>query len=412
MDDQTGPASAGPAPNATDPPPWVSAAIRQAIIWTIGGVLLTLAALWFLGQVRELVRYVVIATLLWIALEPAVIWLHEKRGWRRGSATGLLLFALFVALLLFAVGLASVLAREANQVIADLPRYVDKLNRFTRDAFDTTVISASQRAEAANAAENIRTYLTEHMDDVIGGAASVLGGIFTLFTIGLFTFYLTANGPRVRHALLSRVPPAKQERARFAWETAIRQVGGYLYSRLLLAAINAFFMFVTLLIVGSPFALPLSVLQGLVAEFIPIVGTYIAGVIPLIVVLAEVGPVAALIVLIEIVVYQQIENYFLSPKISSKTMELNAGIAFGAALAGGSVGGLIGAFFALPIAATIQAFISEYSRRYEVTDSELAKVEEPPPGPPKQEKKRLRERIRRRKEGEPAPGAFGGGEGT
>ena len=391
------------------PPPWVSNAIRQGIMWAIGGVLLTLAGLWFLGQVRELVRYLVIATLLWIALEPAVVWLHEKRGWRRGSATGVLLLAVFLAVVLFAVGLASVLAREANNVIQDLPRYVDKLNDFTRDAFNTTVISSAPRAEAAAAAETIRESLTEHRDDVLGGAASVLGGIFTLFTIGLFTFYLTANGPKVRRALLSRLPPAKQERARFAWETAIRQVGGYLYSRLLLAAINAFFMFVTLLIVGSPFALPLSVFQGLVAEFIPIVGTYIAGAIPLIVVLAEVGPVAALIVLIEIVVYQQIENYFLSPKISAKTMELNAGIAFGAALAGGSVGGLIGAFFALPIAATIQAFISEYSRRYEVEDSELTRVEEPPAEPPKEERKGLLRRFRRKKDDEPPPGAFGDG---
>jgi len=371
-------------------------------MWSIGAILLTLAALWFLGQVRELVRYLVIAALLWLALEPAVIWLHEKRGWRRGSATGLLLLAVFLAVVLFAVGLASILAREANSVIKDLPHYIDKLNAFTRDNFHSTVISADQRAEATHAAENIRAYLTEHMDDVIGGAASVLGGIFTLFTIGLFTFYLTANGPKVRRALLSRLPPEKQERARFAWETAIRQVGGYLYSRLLLAAINAFFMFVTLLLVGSPFAFPLAVFQGLVAEFIPIVGTYIAGAIPLVVVLAEVGPVAALIVLIEIVVYQQIENYYLSPKISAKTMELNAGIAFAAALAGGSVGGFIGAFFALPIAATIQAFITEYSRKYEVEDSDLTRIEEPPPEPAKPEKKGLRERFRRKKQDAPA----------
>ena len=384
-------------------PAWVSTAIREGITWAIAAILLTLAALWFLGQVRELVRYLVIATLLWIALEPAVIWLHEKRGWRRGSATGVLLLAVFLTVVVFAIGLAAVLAREANQVIRDLPQYVDKLNTFTRDAFNTTVISAAQRQEAAHAAENIRAYLTEHMDDVIGGAASVLGGIFTLFTIGLFTFYLTANGPKVRRTLLSRLSPEKQRRAGFAWETAIRQVGGYLYSRLLLAAINAFFMLVTLLIVGSPFPLPLAIFQGIVAEFIPIVGTYIAGAIPLVIVLAEVGPVAAVIVLIEIVVYQQIENYFLSPKISAKTMELNAGIAFAAALAGGSVGGLIGAFFALPIAATIQAFLSEYSTKYELEDSELTRVDEPEPDPAKKERKGLRERMRSRRGDATAP---------
>ena len=407
MDDEPVRAPTTPAPSTLgpdDPPAWVSNAIKQGITWAIAGVLLTLAALWFLGQETTLVRYLITAALLALALEPAVIWAHDKRGWRRGSATGVLLAIVFLLVVLFAVVLASILAKEANQVVDHLPDYVDSLNEFTRDHFDTTVISAQQRSDAVHAAENIRAYVANHMSDVLGGAISVLGAVFEVFTIGLFTFYFTANGPKVRRALLSRLPPEKQERALFAWETAIRQVGGYLYSRLLLAAINGFFMFVTLLIVGSPFALPLAVFEGIVAEFIPIVGTYIAGAVPVVIVLAEVGPTAALIVLIEIVVYQQIENYFLSPKISAETMELNAGIAFAAAFAGGAVGGFIGAFFALPIAATIQAFLSEYSNKYEVVESDLTRVDAPPPEPPKEEKKGLRERFRRKPD-EPAAGA-------
>lgn len=73
----------------------------------------------------------------------------------------------------------------------------------------------------------------------------------------------------------------------------------------------------------------------------------------------------------EILVYQQVENYFLSPRISQNTMSLNAGVAFAAAMAGGAIGGFIGAFFGLPIAAVVQAFLSTYSRRYEVVDSDL-----------------------------------------
>jgi predicted PurR-regulated permease PerM len=408
MDDEPGRApSAATQPPSTpgpnDPPPWVSTAIKQGITWSIGAILLTLAALWFLGAETELLRYLVIAELLALALEPAVISLHEKRGWRRGSATGLLLLGVLLAVVIFAVLVGSVLAREANHVIDDLPQYIDKLNNFTQDSFDTTVVSAEQRAEAANASENIREYIGQHTDDILGGAVSLIGGLFTLFTVGLFTFYLTAQGPQVRRALLSRLPPQKQQRALFAWETAIRKVGGYLYTNLLLAAINGSLMFVTLLLVGAPFALPLAIFEGLVAEFIPIVGTYVAGTVPVIVVLAEVGPTAALIVLAEILVYQQIENYILSPRISGKQLELNAGIAFAAAIAGGAVGGFVGAFFALPIAATIQAFMAEYSQTYQVEDSDLTRVDEPPPEPPKEEKKGLRERLRRRKDDASAP---------
>ena len=375
--------------------------IRQGIRYAIFAVLITLAVLWFLGTQRNLIGYLVLAELLALALEPGVIWLHEKRGWRRGSATGLLVVGVFLFVVLLAVGLAAVLAREANQVVDQLPTYVDQLNAFTRDRFDFSLFSASQRAAAADATTHLNQFLKDHQEDILGGIASGLSAIFTVFTVALFTFYLTAQGPQVRRALLSRVPPEKQERILFAWETAIKKMGGYLYSRLLLAAINGSLMFVTLRILGVPYALPLAVLSALIAEFIPIVGTYLGGALPLVVALAETGSTATIVVLVEIVVYQQVENYFLSPRISAKTIELNPGVAFGAALAGGAVGGFVGAFFALPIAATIQTFLATYSRSYEVTESALVRVDTPAPEPSTTRGRRSWRRSKRDAEGPP-----------
>jgi predicted PurR-regulated permease PerM len=201
----------------------------------------------------------------------------------------------------------------------------------------------------------------------------------------MFTFYLTANGDKVRRALLSRMPPDRQARVLWTWEEAIKKTGGYLYSRGVLAAINGGLMYITLLIVGTPYAGILAVFEGIVAEFIPIVGTYIAGAVPVVITLAAVGFGPALVVLAEILIYQQVENYFLSPRISAKTMELNAGVAFGAAMAGGAVGGFIGAFFGLPIAAVIQSYLSTYPKRYEVIDTPLTHQDEPPPPKPPKE---------------------------
>jgi predicted PurR-regulated permease PerM len=133
-----------------------------------------------------------------------------------------------------------------------------------------------------------------------------------------------------------------------------------------------------------------------VAEFIPLVGTYVAAVVPVTVTLAEVGVVGALIVLGELVVYQAVENYWLSPRVSQKTMQLNAGIAFGAAMAGGAVGGFVGAFFALPVAAVVQSFVATYSRRYEVTESALTRM--PESGRPKGIALLRRRRANRRAE--------------
>lgn len=105
-------------------------------------------------------------------------------------------------MVLLGIGLAAVLAREANQVVDQLPSYIDKLNAFTRDHFDLTVFSASQRAAAADAGTHLNEFLKDHQDDILGGVASGVSAIFTLFTIGLFRFYLTAQGPQVRRALL------------------------------------------------------------------------------------------------------------------------------------------------------------------------------------------------------------------
>jgi predicted PurR-regulated permease PerM len=384
----------GTAPQGTadGPPPSAQDTVRQGVRYAIFAVLLTLATFWFLGKESNLVGYLILAELLALALEPGVIWLHEKHGWRRGSATGLLLVGVFVALVLLLVGMVAVLARETTQVVNQLPLYLDKLNAFTQEHFNTRVFSASQRASAADASSHILDFLKQHQSDILGGLVSGLSAIFTLFTVGLFTFYLTAQGPQVRKALCSRMRPERQKRALFAWETAIKRMGGYLYSRLLLAAINGFFMFVTLKILGVPFALPLALISGLIAEFIPIVGTYIGGALPVIVALAEQGPTAGIVVLVECVVYQQIENYWFSPKISAKTIDLNPGIAFGAAMAGGAVGGFVGAFFALPIAATIQTFMATYSKGYAVTDSAMTHVDAPAPPAPKESKKGWRHR--------------------
>ncbi|MDH4117690.1 MAG: AI-2E family transporter, partial [Acidimicrobiia bacterium] len=131
--------------------------------------------------------------------------------------------------------------------------------------------------------------------------------------------------------------------------------------------------------------LALALFGSFVSVFIPVIGTYIGGAIPILLTLAIGGLTGALIVLGYVLVYQQIENYWLSPKLSAKTMTLNGGVAFGAALAGGAIAGPMGAFTALPVAALITSFMSNYVASHEV-------VYESPPPPPTSGKSRRRRR--------------------
>jgi predicted PurR-regulated permease PerM len=195
-----------------------------------------------------------------------------------------------------------------------------------------------------------------------------VGFVFNMVTIATFTFYFAADFPRLLRAFLSWFSPARQQRLGWTIDQSITQVGGYLYSRLLLTAINGVGFFGVMVAVGVPvgLAIPLAIFGGFVSEFIPGIGTYIGGAIPIALTLAIQGLVPALIVLGYVLVYQQVENYWLSPRISAKTMELNAGLAFGSALAGGALFGPMGAFMALPVAALISSFIKNYRHGHEV----------------------------------------------
>jgi predicted PurR-regulated permease PerM len=149
--------------------------------------------------------------------------------------------------------------------------------------------------------------------------------------------------------------------------------------------------FVVLTALGIPFAVPLAVWMGLVSQFIPTVGTYIAMALPLLVSVVE-SPVKALVLLLFFTAYQQIENYLLSPRITAKTMELHAAVAFGCAIAGASIAGLIGAFIALPVAAIVQALVSSALERHDVIDADLTREIDP-----EQARQALDERRKRSK---------------
>ena len=125
---------------------------------------------------------------------------------------------------------------------------------------------------------------------------------------------------------------------------------------------------ITMALVGVPasMAAPLAVFGGFVSVFIPVIGTYLGAAVPILVTLAVEGLGAALILLVYVLVYQALENAWLSPRVSAETMNLSGATAFGAALAGGAIAGPMGAFLALPTAALVTSFITNYATTYEV----------------------------------------------
>jgi len=353
--------------------PWSRRFLRNAALWLmlaiIGGIVFAGIADSLLHRLAPFIQIIIISLFLSFAIEPAVSYL-AGRGWRRGLATGLV----FVLVLIMIAGLIALLVPAivtgTKQFLTALPDLVHNLGRYLRPL--------GVHLDKAHVEDQIRTYgskLLAGAGSLLGGvlhvATTIVGGLFQAVTIALFTFYMVARGPQMRRAVLSRFNPERQRQILFVWERAIEQTGGYFYSRLLLAVVNGLLMYAVLRWRGVPFAAPLALFEGFAAEFIPIVGTYIAGAVPALVALLY-DPVDALIVVIWILLYQQIENYLLSPRLTARTMDLSAPIALAAALIGGTLGGILFAFLALPVAGVIQAAARAYGRYYEVVQDGAA----------------------------------------
>ena len=379
----TGPAAERATEPATEPaaerddrrvPRWIPKAIA---IW-YGAAFVAFAVFLLIRQLRDLILWLIFALFLSFAIEPGANAL-VRRGWRRGTATALILFGSLLALATMVALMVPLIVAQVQSLVELAPEWLARANVYTERWFSISITG-----------QNVLEFLRNAKADLAGAATRVasvgaflLGLLFQMLTIALFTFYLVADGPRFRRSICSVLPPRRQLEVLQTWEVAIDKTGGYLYSRLLLAVVNAVISFIALVLLGVPFALPLALWQGFVSQFIPVIGTYIAAAVPLLVALLS-DPWSALFFLIFVVVYQQIENYVLSPRITARTMQLHPAIAFGAALAGGSIGGLLGAFMALPIAAVIQATASSYVRRHDVLETELTReaVREEPTAPP------------------------------
>lgn len=347
-------------------PPWIPRLLLVVVLVFFTAY----AAFTIFRRLQNLVLWLVAALFLSFALEPAVNWLVRK-GWRRGVATGLLLFGLVLIGMIMIAAMVPLVIDQVQELIARVPEWLREASVYTERWFDIDLTDPQILDDIASAELSVDRIAT----NVASVGAFILSLLFQVLTIGLFTFYLVADGPRFRRAVCSLLPPRRQREVLTAWDVAIDKTGGYLYSRLLLAGVNAGVTFVALQLLGVPFAIPLALWQGFVSQFIPVVGTYIAAAIPLLVALLE-DPWSALFFLIFVLVYQQIENYLLSPRITARTMQLHPAVAFGAALAGGAMSGLVGAFMALPAAAVIQATVSTYLTRHEVIDSDLTRREE------------------------------------
>ncbi|MEX0985261.1 MAG: AI-2E family transporter [Actinomycetota bacterium] len=394
-----------PETDDTQMPAWVPDVVRSAgwrlVLAVIVGGLGLMGSLYILDKTSDLLVMVLTALFLSFALEPAVNWLAAK-GMRRGFGTGLVFLVGLAAFVLILALLIPAIVSGFRQLLDNAPELVEKLAKWLR-ALGIEISQEELLAELRTSASGVISQATNLLGGIFSVTSGILGGLFRWSAIALFTFYLVAEGPKVRRTVCAAFPPRSQERVLFIWNEAVDQTGGYFYSRLLLALINGAGMFVVLLVFDVPFAAPLALFEGVVAAFVPIIGTYIGGAIPILFAFLT-GGSAGIAATAYIVIYQQIENLLLSPRLTARTMSLHPAVAFAAALVGAAMGGILFAFLALPAAGVAQAAMKAWGRRYAVVHDELTR-EDHPTGPGMLERVRKGMKDRREPdEQDPAPG--------
>ncbi|MEU3374251.1 AI-2E family transporter [Streptomyces sp. NPDC006660] len=320
---------------------------------------------WAFHQLIGLLINILIAFFVALAMEPAVGRM-AARGMRRGLATFLVFFALLIATAGFVVLLGSMLAGQIVDMVEQFPKYLDSVINWVNHSFHTKLSRVEVRDSLLHS-DWLKKYVQNSATGVLDVSATVLGGLFRLLTIFLFAFYFAADGPRLRRAVCSVLPPSRQTEVLRAWEIAVDKTGGYLYSRSLMALISGVAHYVLLQILGVPYAPALAVWVGLVSQFIPTIGTYLAGALPMLLAFT-VDPWYAVWVLGFVVIYQQFENYMLQPKLTARSVDIHPAVAFGSVIAGTALMGAVGALIAIPAVATLQAFLGAYVKRYDVTD--------------------------------------------
>lgn len=357
-------------------PPWLFRAILTGAA-ALGG-LYVLG--WLIEELKTLIVILLVSFFLSFALEPAVNRM-ERVGIRRGVGTGIMFLALLAAVGLFLWAIGTVLADQIGEFADDAPDYINDIEGWVEDTFDIEIDAQGllDEFQEGGAVANLATRLA---DNLINLGATVLQVLFQILTIVLFTFYLVAEGPKLRRNICSLLSPEHQRQVLSIWNLAIDKTGGYIYSRLILAAISFLVHWLVFWLVDAPFPMPMAMWVGLISQFVPVIGTYIAGALPVLIGLLD-KPSTGLAILIAIVVYQQVENYLLQPKVTAHTMEIHVTVAFGSVIVGGLLLGAVGAVLALPAAATVQAFLSSYLGRHEVVqeleDAEAAQHPERDP---------------------------------
>jgi predicted PurR-regulated permease PerM len=326
------------------------------IVLIVVGVVISLYVLYLL---RKPIGWLFVAIFLAVALSGPVNWLSRRM--RRGFAIAIVYLALLLIPLMLAALIVPPFVREANHLADNAPKYardvtkwVEK-NKTLRKLNDDYDITDKLQKEAGK------------LPGKLGGAAGTLkdvgvgivNSVFALVTILILTAFLLGSGRTWVNAFLEMQRPDRRDRLRRTLDRMAAAVGNYVAGALAQAAIAGILTYFVLLILGVPFRAPLAVMITFL-DLIPLVGATIGAFIVGIVTIFVDFPTTTIIWVVWAIVYQQVENSLIQPRIQQRAVQVHPFVVLVAVLFGSTLLGIIGALVAIPVAASVQIIIREW----------------------------------------------------
>jgi predicted PurR-regulated permease PerM len=354
----------------------------RAIVRIVGVVLTCFIALYLIYLLRKPLSWIVIGGFIAIALSAPVTIL-ERRVRRRGLAVLTVYLGLVAVPVLIGAILVPPLVKETNNLVDNAPQYAQDIQDFVHK--NRSLRKLEQDYDLAGQLQS----QAEKLPSKLGGAAGVLSDIglglvnslFALITILILSVFMISSGGRWIDAAIRSRPPPHQEMLRRTARDVSGAVGGYVAGALGQAIVAGLTSFVVLTILGVPYASALALIIALL-DLIPLVGATVGAVLVGIVTLFNDFPTDTIVWIVWSVIYQQIENSVIQPRIQARTVNVQPIVVLVAVLFGSTLFGILGALLAIPAAATIQICVREYLGYRRLVRMDAIEAGREPPDPP------------------------------
>lgn len=320
------------------------------IVAVVLAVAAVLAMAW---ATRAIIVWVLAAGFLAFSIDPLVQLLRRRA--RVGNGAAIALATLVIGLVLFAIGLIILPAvvDGAQALLDQIPVYSERL----QDSGFVQSLGAEDQVENAEDATQQISNFFDGISSILGTIGALASGAFAAFMIFVLTIYFLVYGRDIRQAIARRLGGTRGERFLVTSKRIYDATRGYWYGKFLIAVIAGLFVYIPMVLLDIPFAAPLAVFVA-ITDLIPNIGATI-GAIPVVGVALFESWWKGLIMLAVIVVYQQLENSVITPKVFQKAIDLHPFLSFVVVLFFGALFGVIGTLLALPITAAVQIIVQE-----------------------------------------------------